>query len=481
MEASADEIADRLDPDSLYSNFLHGKKTNLSTASLSQLATLRDETDSPKGRKGFVAYIDLREVDATFGTVMPRRVDGARIRGSRAKFRVGDILFSRIRPYLRRVAYVSDYFESGVCSKEFHVLTPNQGIRPLYLLTMLRTKFCTAQAKGKVTGSSRPRTPLEKLKRVKVPILDDTAQEKIEQVVRHALTILDSGRVEVNIVVSGLSAKLDEILPKKLLANTVEIPPASDGSRIDPEFHAVQKWLSGLNRKRLDTTSLVDVASFSEAMTDPSERPTQLFDYIEIEGVSPRTGQIDHFSQVYGKDAVGRARRPLKAAQVILSTTRPARGSIAIVPEYHDGDVASTGFQLLETREGSPVEYLYCALKTDFCLTQLWGKSTGTGYPEISQDELATVRIPILKGLLSEEEAIKVGQVIATCQTAKVALLELEWQIERRLDDEITDSDLSAICDGMVETLSFGGQRIRLLPRMMAQESERTLYDFFEP
>lgn len=74
----------------------------------------------------------LSAVEPHTGEILPATDDLAAGR----RFRTGDLLYSRLRPYLNKVALVT---HAGLCSPEFYVLRPKEGIDPGYLAVVLRS------------------------------------------------------------------------------------------------------------------------------------------------------------------------------------------------------------------------------------------------------------------------------------------------------------------------------------------------------
>ena len=69
-------------------------------------------------------------------------------------FERGDVLFSRLRPYLNKVHLAE---APGYCSTEFYVLRPKEGIDGEYLAVVLRSPLVTTQTRHLMTGNTHPR------------------------------------------------------------------------------------------------------------------------------------------------------------------------------------------------------------------------------------------------------------------------------------------------------------------------------------
>jgi hypothetical protein len=92
-------------------------------------------------------------------------------------------------------------------------------------------------------------------------------------------------------------------------------------------------------------------------------------------------------------------------------------------------------------------------LRTQFCRIQLKHRATGTGYPEITEDEIAQVKIPILSEEAQWEASVRIRSSLGICQVAKAVIRDLERFIQKRLDNEVTDVDLTDFCFNSLNSL----------------------------
>ena len=99
------------------------------------------------------------------------------------------------------------------------------------------------------------------------------------------------------------------------------------------------------------TTTLGEV-SYDCLQTVPSEE--QSFSYIDIAAVDREIKQISSPQKLIGKDAPSRARKLIAKGDVLVSMTRPNLNAVALVPKELDGEIASTGFDVLRASEIDP-------------------------------------------------------------------------------------------------------------------------------
>src|SRR5262249_9064397 len=123
--------------------------------------------------------------------------------------------------------------------------------------------------------------------------------------------------------------------------------------------------------------------------------PDSDFLYIDIASVSNDEFKVDTPKRLSGRDAPSRARKRVRAGDVIIATTRPYLKSIARIPQNFDGEICSTGFCVLRPTEDVTSDWLFfCALSDDF-IGQLTEKMRGASYPAVTDRDVLDARIPL--------------------------------------------------------------------------------------
>lgn len=111
---------------------------------------------------------------------------------------------------------------------------------------------------------------------------------------------------------------------------------------------------------------------------------------------------------------------------------------------------------MFNVNDNTITEYLHSVLRNNFCLIQLWGRSTGTGYPEISPDEISDILIPQFSDPDPTVISNKIRESLNKCYVAKITIKELEMTVEKRLENEITDVDVIRVCDDLNYNMNEG-------------------------
>lgn len=120
------------------------------------------------------------------------------------------------------------------------------------------------------------------------------------------------------------------------------------------------------------------------------------FKYVNIGSVENGTGRIGVPQEVATSDAPSRARRRIRAGDVLISTVRPNLRGFAKVPSELDGAICSTGFAVLRPGSAADSEFLLLQAMSDVFVNQLVGESRGGHYPAVRDAVLraATVTLP---------------------------------------------------------------------------------------
>ena len=234
-----------------------------------------------------------------------------------------------------------------------------------------------------------------------IPLPAPAEQRKLMELVETARVSQKRKLAEAEELLTSLDGWLMEQLPIKLppviSRNVFAVPYAQIGLRFDPHFHGphfkqITNAIEALPHARLGT-----LAELAPELWTPAGVDAETFRYIEISGVSPRTGEAVAVETPLA-EAPSRARLRVRNGNIIVSLTRPHHGSIAMIDQSLDGCIASTGFAVLShiSENALPI-YLWCILRSQLCLNQMLQRSSGGNYPAITESELKNILIPLPK------------------------------------------------------------------------------------
>jgi type I restriction enzyme, S subunit len=132
-------------------------------------------------------YLGLADMAQGF-PVLISRGDESDVKSNKSKFYANDVLFGKLRPYLRKSVLMK---EEGICSTDILVLRVSENLLPDYLVYLMHSDYLINHAKATTTGVQHPRTSWKALStfRIKLPPLTEqleiayalrTMQQEIE-------------------------------------------------------------------------------------------------------------------------------------------------------------------------------------------------------------------------------------------------------------------------------------------------------------
>ncbi len=180
-------------------------------------------------------FVGLEQIDPATGYVA--RASGAEPAGTSASFSAGDILFSKLRPYLNKVAICPPHFVNAAGSTELLTYRVKKGIDPYYLYFAIRSQLVLNQVIDITSGLTHPRIDPGLVDEIVIPVAEPAAQKRIGRLVRdalalkhRALVLVDEARSDVEALIEGL-LDVDAILAGRRKAPSVDDVPELVESR----------------------------------------------------------------------------------------------------------------------------------------------------------------------------------------------------------------------------------------------------------
>jgi len=149
------------------------------------------------------------------------------------------------------------------------------------------------------------------------------------------------------------------------------------------------------------------------------------FNYLEISHV--KANCVDYgYVNVECKNIPDRAQYILRDDDIVVSTVRPNRNSVALI---HNAKrlVGTSGFTVLraDKRKISPY-YLYIFCKTKYFITKLVRENTATMYPAVSDYDILNVKIPVLSDALQKNIGINIRLSLQHIKLSKALYQQAE-------------------------------------------------------
>jgi len=183
----------------------------------------------------------------------------------------------------------------------------------------------------------------------------------------------------------------------------------ADAFYFQPRFKRIKKVIEKLG----SITELKIVAKRSDRTRNPQEKPDQRFKYVQIDDIDTYSGKVYKLSTPYGDKASPRARKSLVKDSILISTVRPLRNAIALMPDELEGEICSTAISVIVPK---PIEvnkyYLWAFLRSEFGNAQLEQLGRGASYPAILEHEIDRIIIPRLADCQMDEISAMAQEII---------------------------------------------------------------------
>jgi len=176
-------------------------------------------------------YIGLEDVESGSGQYKPtatvsRQSDDSTV----GLFQGGDVLYGKLRPYLRKCIIGS---VDGACSTEFLVLKPSS-VSPAWLRNWLLTTDVTQQIEAGCDGAKMPRADWEHVGSIHIPTPDKVEQDGI-------LTTLDRETARIDALIAK-KTEFIELLAKKRQALITHVVTKGLNSKVKMKNSGVE-WI----------------------------------------------------------------------------------------------------------------------------------------------------------------------------------------------------------------------------------------------
>lgn len=315
---------------------------------------------------------------------------------SAAVFERGNILFSKLRPYLNKV-YLAEF--AGKCSTEFHVFEA-KNINPHFLTILLRSNIILAQTKHLMTGNTLPRLQTTDIENLVLPIIPNEEQEGIVNIYQKALNDKLKKDEEAKSLLDNINPFLLEVLDiasnqqyerKSTFSTTISnlIGQRFDVSSYKKHFEMISNKYP--NRK---LSSLVEIdpaikfAAFNEDTT---------ISFIPMECIDEKYGEISEQREISISQIKGYTK--FEEGDLLWAKITPCmqNGKSAIARHLKNGvGCGSTEYYVIRPKnEDLLIDYVYLMLRHSEVLKAAQNSFGGSaGQQRVSSQYMKSIVIP---------------------------------------------------------------------------------------
>lgn len=347
---------------------------------------------------------------------------------------IGDVAINR---YKQEVINMTEN-----CAKICNVKDGNAAV----IFAFFKSKYGQLQISREKVGTAQPKLSLERIRKFIMPKFGAELSEIVESVVEKAYEADELAKrlyVEAdNMIISELG--FIDFTPNR---DSIAIKSINESfgttGRIDAEFYQpkYEEYQEQLATK--DTVDSVCNRYDKNFVPDINK----VYRYIELADVGT-FGNIERAEKMVGADLPSRARRKVKAGQIIVSSIEGSLQSCALVTDEYDGALCSTGFYVLDS-DIINSETLLVLFKSDVMQNLMRQRCSGTILTAISKDELKNIPFPKINEEVQMKIADKIHKSFAFRRQAQKFLNYAKEAVEIAIE-----KDENTACKWIKENLS---------------------------
>ena len=230
--------------------------------------------------------------------------------------------------------------------------------------------------------------------------------------------------------------KLDDIKLERPLSYTAKFSDVLREGRTDAEYYQIPYiQLSEHVKKAVQGCQpITELCDFLKPNIDPSKTPKEEYNYVELADINARLGVIDKCESYAGEELPSRARRVVKAGDVLASAVVGSIDKSAAIGKHQDGYVASTGFFHLRPKVGISTEFLLMLMRSQVVQMQLRQQATGGILSTVPDSRVKYILVPKVEKSVQKGVAAKVKAAQKKHQESLDLLAEAKAMVERLIE-----------------------------------------------
>jgi restriction endonuclease S subunit len=317
------------------------------------------------------------------------------------------------------------------------VKVKQEKINPFYLVTYLNTNAGEKELKRRFQGQVQMHLSLPETRKALIPLVNDEIQKEIELILRSSFEkqqLSESLYINAKEILER-EQRLDKLVFSKPLSYETELSKVVSNNRADADYYQVKYnqlrkivWGHKIGFKRL-----IDFATPLKPNIDPSKYVMDRYCYIELADINATLGIINSSNELFGKDLPSRARREVRAGDVIASAVVGSVDKAALVNLTHEGYLASTVFFHFRPKNGIHSEFLLMLVRSKCVTMQLQQESTGGILSAVPDERLKNVVVPVIDEKLQN----RIAELVAESHKNYYESQQLLEQAKRRVEELI--------------------------------------------
>ena len=389
--------------------------------------------------------LDLEDVQKDTGAILVKtKASERKISGDKVKFHKGQVLYSKLRPYLKKILVAPD---EGICTPEL-VPFDTYLIDENYIAYVLRSPHIDYVINSVTYGVKMPRVGTDTMTNLLIPLPPLAEQKRIVAKIEELLPYVDRYAAAYE-KLEQFNAKFPEDMKKSILQYAIQgklveqRPEEGTGEELYRQIQEEKKRLikEGKIKKEKPLPEIAEDeipfdipeswkwVRFSEIMSTMSTGPfgsmLHKTDYIEkgIPLVNPANmvnGKIvPSDKMMISEETRRRLSSYILHAGMIVLGRRGEMGRCAVVTEKEDGWLCGTGSFFMEPSMSLYVYYVVSLFSSPYVKFYLGGESVGTTMSNLNHTILSKMPIPLPP--LAEQRRIvaKLDEILPLCERLK--------------------------------------------------------------
>lgn len=307
-------------------------------------------------------------------------------------------------------------------------------VNSMFLYIALQSTFVRLQIENLGRGNNQLNLSKYDLERLQIPMLPQSFQFQVEQLVKSAHAKLDESRYlyteAENMLLEELGLKDWQPKNENINVKTLSESFLSSG-RLDAEYY--QSKYDEIEREiasYYDALEIGNLCFVNQKNTKPKDGVQ--YKYIELSNINS-IGEITGCTIDYGENLPTRARQVVKSGDVIVSSIEGSLDSCALVTPEYDNAFCSTGFYIIRSKIITS-ETLLVLMKLKPIQQLLKKGCSGTILTAINYDNFCNIIIPVPDGKIQTEISSKIQRCFALKAESKCLLEEAKKMVENEIE-----------------------------------------------
>lgn len=398
------------------------------------------EKVSPKDITGDMWSLDLEDVQKDTGAILVKtKASERKISGDKVKFHKGQVLYSKLRPYLKKILVAPD---EGICTPEL-VPFDTYLIDENYIAYVLRSPHIDYVINSVTYGVKMPRVGTDTMTNLLIPLPPLAEQKRIVAKIEELLPLVDRYAASYE-KLEQFNAKFPEDMKKSILQYAIQgklveqRPEEGTAEELYQQIQTEKKRLTKEGKIKKEKP-LPEIAEDEIPFDIPEswkwvrigaltynwgqKTPDSRFCYIDVGSVNNTSHTLNKENTVVeAKDASSRAKKIVKKGDVIFATIRPYLKNICIIDKKFPCEpIASTAFAVMHCPEGLLNKYLYYYLlsPTFMRFANARDKAKGVAYPAIGEKDFFNGIIALPPVAEQKRIVAKLEEILPLCERLK--------------------------------------------------------------